>query len=481
MFTSQRSSVLVDTYASLSKIALPAAAAVAALAVGCMAPAPSDRSESTGAGSAPLTQNAVTRESFDNQGRQGNAQSTTPSISPNGRYVAFQSESNVWAPAVDTNGTTDVYVKDRWVGSVTLVSAANGTVGNGASLNASVADDGSVAFVTNATNLSPAATGPFAKVLVRTHAGALVRADRALAGEADGPSSNPQISGDGSAVVFQSSATNLVAGDTNGVTDVFVASGLATTPALTRASLTESGAQTNGASYYGTIDYAGDVVAFASDASNILFNDGNDATDVFAAKLSSALVAPVSFATTGFGGAVGDRASSLPQISGDGRTVVFRSFATNFGTSFNGSDSNGLGAIYVNGIQSGHAPVPVSLSTSGAFANGTSYQSAVSYDGSVVAFVSIATNLGPIPKPAVPEGPAGVFVHSEATGQTLQVDVGIPGIPSVGAALINSSLQFSGSPSVPSPSFLVFDSSAANLVYGDTNGSADVFSTSLSL
>jgi Tol biopolymer transport system component len=451
------------------------AAAVVVFALGCAAP--SERAQDrTGVTSAPLTQNAVTRESYDNQGRQGDAPSMTPSISPNGRYVAFQSDSNVWSPTLDTNGTTDVYLKDRWVGSITLVSAADGVVGNGASLNASVADDGSVAFVTDATNLSPAASGPFAKVLVRTASGAIVRVDVALSGDADGTSSNPQISGDGSSVVFQSTATNLVAGDTNGVMDVFVARGFTGTAAVTRVSLTEAGTETNGASYDGTIDYNGAVVAFASDASNILFNDGNDATDVFAAELPSGQVIPVSFATTGFGGSVGDRASALPQISGDGHTVVFRSLATNF----EGGDPNGLANIYVNGVRSGRSPVPVSLATSGAYANGTSYQSAVGYDGSVVAFVSIATNLGPTPGPAVPSGPAGVFVHDETTGETIQVDVGIPSIPAVGAALINSSLQFSGNPSAPSPSFLVFDSSAANLVWGDTNGVADVFSTSLS-
>jgi len=456
-------------------------AGVVGFAVGCEAQPVENaaRAELVGVTSSALTENAITRESFDNQGRQGNGASVTPSISPNGRYVAFQSESTVWASAIDTNGfVPQIYLKDRWVGSITLVSQVRGVVANGASLNASVADDGSVAFVTNATNLAPNATDPFAKVLVWQN-GTIVRADVARSGEANGPSSYPQISGDGSSVIFQSLADNLVAGDTNEAEDVFVSTGFATgAPSIRLVSITQSGAPTNGSSYYGTIDYSGQVVAFASDASNIVFNDGNDATDVFAAELQSGSVRPVSFATTGFGGSVGNARSSLPQISGDGSTVVFLSFATNF----QGGDPNAYGNIYVNPVESGRSPIPVGVTSSGGFANGPSWQSAISYNGSVVAFVSAATNLidaGAPPGP--PGGAAAVFVRDLIEGQTVQVDVGIAGLPLGGGALINSSIQFSGSPSIPSPSFLVFDSASANLGWGDTNGLPDVFTASLSL
>ena len=71
-------------------------------------------------------------------------------------------------------------------------------------------------------------------------------------------------------------------------------------------------------------------------------------------------------------------------------------------------------------------------------------------------------------------------MHSRTTGATIRADKGVSG-PAEGSALINSTLRFSGSPAVPSPSFLVFDSTSDNLVWGDTNGVADVFSASLSL
>jgi hypothetical protein len=454
----------------MSVMKVAALAGLVGAALGCgdaRSVEPPEHAIRAGFTSAALTRNTITRESFDNRGRQGGLGSTTPSISPNQRYVAFESESNVWAPGIDTNGVSDVYVKDRQTGSITLVSAAKGVVGNGGSFDPSVSDDGTVAFVSDATNLAAGATGSFAKILVRSPGGALTRVDVATSGEGDGPSNLPQISGDGATVVFQSDATNLVPGDTNRATDVFVAKA----SAVTRVSLTQAGAQTNGRSYDAAVDYGGDVVAFASDASNILFNDGNEATDVFAVDLSTSSVIPISFATTGMGGSVGSAASSQPSLSGDGHTVAFRSFATNFA-----GHANGLATIYVNPVRSGRSPTAVSIATSGAPANGASYQSAIGYDGSIVAFTSIATNLGSDSS----DGAAGVFVHDRTTGETIRVDVGVSGAPADGPALINSSLRFSGSPTAPSPSFLVFDSVADDLVYGDTNGVADVFAASLS-
>src|SRR3954452_4041991 len=92
--------------------------------VGCVAESGGDGAVS--ATGAAVALNAVTRESFDNLGRQGNGASNAPYISGNQRFVAFQSDANVWAPGVDTNGTTDIYLKDRQTGSVTLVSQSNG-------------------------------------------------------------------------------------------------------------------------------------------------------------------------------------------------------------------------------------------------------------------------------------------------------------------------------------------------------------------
>jgi hypothetical protein len=419
------------------------------------------------ASGAAVTLNAVTRESFDNQGRQGNGSSNAPYISGNQRYVAFESQANAWAPGVDTNGTTDIYLKDRQTGAITLISQANGQVGNGASFGASVSDDGRVVFVTNATNLFPGTTG--SAILSRSASGVITRVDNALSGQPNGASSRAQISGDGNSVIFQSEASNLVAGDTNNATDVFVASALGGGSAQ-RVSLTNANGQANGRSFDGSIGFDGRFVAFSSDATNIIFNDNNGATDVFARDRQGAgVTVPISFATTGQGGAVGDGASTQAQISSDGHTVVFRSLATNFA-----ADTNNVADIYLNPVGSGRSPVRVSVSSSGAQSNGASFQSTVSADGKAVAFVSSATNL----VAGDTNNLADVFVHDMTTGQTIRIQNGAtqPNAP----AAINSSLRFSGTPAQPSFSFLVFDSAASNLVFGDTNNFPDVFSASLS-
>jgi hypothetical protein len=427
--------------------------------------------ESVGQSSAALSQNSITRESFDNLGRQGNGDSTTPFISGNQQFVVFQSEGNAWAPTVDTNRTTDVYLKDRNTGAITLESALNGVVGNAGSLNPSVSDSGKVAFVSNATNLAPGATGPSAAILVNNH-GAISRADVALSGAPNGPSTRPQISGDGNWVVFQSDASNLVAADTNGATDVFVRN--LNTNQVVRASVTGASTEANGASFDASISYDGRFVAFTSNATNLDFRDFNGVSDVFVRDLQANITFTASFSTTGQGGAVGNGASSQAQISGDGQHVAFRSFSTNW----DATDTNGLADIYVKDLLVGPAnfPIRVSLANSGAQANGPSFQSAISFSGNAVAFVSTASNL----IASDTNGFADVFVRERSTNQTIRADqLSGAGEPN-GSALINSTLKFSGNPSNPSFSFLVFDSNASNLTFGDTNGFADVFSASLS-
>jgi len=440
----------------------------AAVALGCGAGTGPE--ESIGASSSALTLNSVTRESLDNQGRQGNGASTTPFISGNQRFVAFQSNANIWASNIDTNGTTDIYLKDRQTGAITLVSQANGVVGNGASFNPSVSDDGRVAFESNATNLARSAIGPFAAILVRNTDGTIVRVDANAQGQvANGPSTRPQISGDGFSVVFQSDATNLVANDTNAATDVFVG-----TPGgfgVDRVSHPTFSSQANGRSFDGSIGFDGRFVAFASDATNLTGNDNNGATDVFGRdrRGSGATVALSFTLTPAF--AMGNGASTLPQISSDGHWVSFRSLATNFGA----VDTNGVADIYLNAIGSGSVPTLVSVSSSGAEANGTSFQSTVSTNAKAVAFVSAATNLVANDNNRFPD----VFVHDQTTGQTIRVQRD-PSTPPDGSPLVNSSMRFSGNPASPSFSFLAFDSQATNMVWSDTNQVADVFTASLS-
>lgn len=456
----------MDNVQSKFAIKLTLLAAAASVAAGCSADAtePDSREkEAPEAASEALVRGAVSIESKDKSGHIGNHDSTTPQISGNGRYVVFASTATNWVTN-DTNNTSDIYRKDRSTGTIALISAASGVVGNAGSYDPSVSDGGKVVFETNASNLATGATGTAA--IVVSSGGTNTRVDTG----ANGPSTRPRISGDGNFVVFQSDATNLVAGDTNGATDIFLRD--LRTSTITRVSVAGGGIQTNGRSYDASISYDGRYIVFTSDASNIQYNDGNGVSDVFIYDRVNGTTSPVSFSTTGMGGAVGEGASDLAQISGDGRHVIFRSSSR--------WDSNDTGAIRktfvkdLNNVGGPSSPHCVSLSTSGLLGNGSSWQSAISYDGSVVAFASSASNL----VDGDTNGAVDVFVRDRSAGRTLRADA--KGTTQAnGSVSTGSTLGMAGNPTTPAVSLLVFDSRATNLVSGDTNSSDDVFSAAI--
>ncbi|HYS93416.1 MAG TPA: hypothetical protein VEL48_08295, partial [Candidatus Acidoferrales bacterium] len=140
----------------------------------------------------------------------------------------------------------------------------------------------------------------------------------------NGPSLSAAISGDGRFVAFESDATNLVAGDTNGKRDIFVYD--MTTRATTRASVDSLGRQSNGSSFNASKSADGRFVAFESDATNLVPSDSNLKRDIFVRDLvlGSTVRASVDSADRQALGA-----SSSAAISGDGRSVAFESDANN--------------------------------------------------------------------------------------------------------------------------------------------------------
>jgi Tol biopolymer transport system component len=171
---------------------------------------------------------AVTeRVSISGTGAQGNGTSLAPSISADGRYVAFRSSAQALVVG-DTNGSYDVFVRDRQNAGTERVSVSSaGVQGNmvsGVSGLAISADGRYVTYNSNATNLVAGDTNGFSDIFVRDrNGGTTVRASvDSLGAQGNTNSSDPAISADGRCVAFQSYATNLVAGDTNGFADVFV-------------------------------------------------------------------------------------------------------------------------------------------------------------------------------------------------------------------------------------------------------------------
>jgi len=348
------------------------------------------------------------RVSVSSKGKQGNSGSSGPAVSGDGRFVAFSSGA-INLVVGDTNGRNDIFVHDRLTGVTTRVSvAADGTQGDNNSIGtAAISGDGRfVAFTSDASNLVPQpASGRHIYVKDRL-TGAIERVSVDSAGNpALGfVAASPAISGDGRLVAFASSASNLVADDTNGTTDVFVHDRV--TGTTVRASVDSAGAQSNDVSFRPDLNGDGRFVVFDSAASNLVPGDTNGVPDVFVHDLLTGATERVSVDSAGGeanGQSVGPgiRGGSAfgARISGDGRLVAFDSIATNLVS----GDTNTCGPFY-NDI-AGECPdvfvhdrltgetVRVSVDSAGAQANDASTDPDISADGSTIGFFSAASNL----------------------------------------------------------------------------------------
>jgi hypothetical protein len=341
---------------------------------------------------------STTLVSLSSGGVQANQTSYGPAISVDARYVAFESSANNLVVG-DTNGFLDVFVHDRQTGTTTLVSLS--TAG----------------------------------------------------GQGDHHSYECSISGDGRYVAFKSQATNLVAADTNNVSDLFVRD--RQTGTTTRVSVDSSGAQADNGTEQGVISADGRFVAFASDASNLVASDTNASEDVFVHDL---VTGATTRASVDSNGVEGNDASLIPALSGDGRFVAFGSYATNLVA----GDGNGTIDIFVHDRQTG-ATTRVSVDSGGVESNSYSYYPGLSADGRYVAFLCAGDNLVPSDGNFADD----VFVHDRTTGITTRVSVdsfGVEGDDSCDVPAISADGRSVG-----------FASYATNLVGNDSNSLLDVF------
>jgi hypothetical protein len=418
----------------------------------------------------------TSRVSVDSAGAQGNADSYPCSISGDGRYVAFFSFADDLVPG-DTNVAYDAFVRDRQSGTTERVSIDSaGVQGNDLSINASISADGRyVAFESLATNLVVGDTNLVADIFVHDRqTGTTVRASVDSAGVQGNDSSlAPSISGDGRFVAFVSAATNLVSGDTNSVGDIFVHD--MQTGETTRASVDSTGLEGNGYCYSCSISADGRFVAFQSYSSNLVPGDTNGWSDVFVRDRQNGTTERVS---VGPGGLEGDGDSYSSLISADGRYAVFASYADNLvngdtnglqdaflrdrqsgttervslgsaggqgngasfpasitgdgryvgfqsdATNFVAGDTNGFQDVFVRDRQSGTTEL-VSVDSAGAQANADCYFSLISTDGRIVAFYTAATNL----VAGDTNGTYDVFVHDRAYSPfTSLCDPGVDGV-----------------------------------------------------
>jgi len=271
--------------------------------------------------------------------------------------------------------------------------------------------------------------------------------------EADGFNNNAIISSNGNSVVFESDAGNLVAGDTNNTTDIFVRDLRKNT--TVRVSINSAGEQANGASSNPDISQDGRYVVFESNASNLVAGDTNNTTDVFLHDLVTGATERISCAD-GFGQAIYD--SHSPAISANGRYVAYYSYADNLVP----GDNNNSDDIFVyDRVQ--NITERVTVNSNGIEANGSSYFPQINSDGRFVSFYSLADNLVADDT----NGVFDVFLYDRVNGTMERVSVS-----SGGGQADNHS--FSSSISADGR-YVAFESSAGNLTAGDTNRRTDIF------
>jgi Tol biopolymer transport system component len=270
------------------------------------------------------------RVSLDAQGNEAIGVCGSPSVSDDGRYVAFHSAADHLV-VNDSNGKYDVFVRDRLLATTELVSVAtNGASGNDSSLRPSMSPDGRyIAFDSGASNLDPNPnnSGQF-NIFVRDRTtGTTELASVSMLGFEPGGSSYATISADGRYVAFESGA-HLVATDTNSFTDVYVRDRVSGITNLV--TIGWNGAPANHSSISslvpGSISADGRFVAYYSFASNLVPVDQNLDYDVFVTDRANATTELVSATTSGV---QGNSASESVAISADGRFVAFASNATN--------------------------------------------------------------------------------------------------------------------------------------------------------
>lgn len=322
-------------------------------------------------------------------------------ITPDGRYVVFESEAQDLVPN-DSPGTLDVFRRDIEGGTTIRISVDTaGNTSNGDSRNAAISNDGRyVIFESLATNLVPTDTNGVSDIFIRdTEFNVTTRVSVSTAGaQALDASFNPDISGDGLIAAFDSAASNLVTGDTNGTSDVFVRDWQSVAPITLRASVEGPGNldgntldldNADGVSTNPRLSGNGSRVVYLSSAPDIVPNDSNARIDVFVRDL---ILSASARASSSSQGTEGSQDCSAATISADGRWVAFQTNAPDLV----GNDTNNASDIFLRDLFLG-TTIRVSVATYGRESQPffDSFNSSLSSDGRFVTFNSSAPNLAP--------------------------------------------------------------------------------------
>lgn len=466
----------------------------------------------------------TTLVSVSTNGGFGNGSSGSAVITPDGRYVAFVSSASNLSPG-DSNGIPDIFVRDLQAQTTTLASPGGRSAeafptspGNG-SFGPVITPDGRyVAFYSTATNLVGGVTN-IGDIYVRDllagttyWASTSARAQlQAVFGTTNGVCFSPKISDDGSLVAYEVSAAsyaqfagvvlryNLITGltdvvntnanapvgayqdlrtidlspdgrfvasvaniDTKGVnTLVYLWDADTGTNLLVSADVNDA-APVNGRSYAPVLDASGRYVAFLSDSTNLTSNPLEGDCHLYCRDTQAGVTTLLDAITNGVGAGVDPE--DYPRWSQDAQFLAFECA--------NAGDRNHYQDIFVFDFPSNAAEL-VSIQSSSISTqspDGPSILSStvpVSQNGQYVAFASEADNLVPNDT----NGLRDVFVRDLSLGTNILVSADTNGLPGAG---FSSEASISGN-----GRYVVFSSTAANLVPGDTNNSVDVFERDL--
>jgi hypothetical protein len=388
---------------------------------------------------------------------EGDGYSGKSSVSADGRFVAFQSYSTNLV-SDDTNSASDVFVRDRQTGVTEWISLTeSGTFGDADSGGPAISSDGRyVAFWSDATNMVSGDTNNRRDIFLRDRQMGVTEfiSLDSLETKSNSFSDEPSVSGDGRYVVYHSFADNLTAEDNNGSYDVFLRD--RQTGQTELISKNTGGAYSNGNSYRPDISTDGRYVVFESVATNMgVSNDTNNRLDIFLRDRQMSTTEMVSLNSDGIQGNGGSWFSSL---TSDGRYVVFSSHATNLVL----GDHNDKEDIYMRDRQTGQTWL-ISKSSDGSSGNQGSVNPSISANGRFITFGSTATNLvnGDV------NGVTDVFLHDHLNNQTSLISQSPEGTWGNDRSW-DVSISDHGR-------FVVFSSGSTNLVPTDTNAVDDIF------
>jgi Tol biopolymer transport system component len=404
------------------------------------------------------------RMSVNSQGDQANGYCELPSMSGDGRRVAFISAATNLVLG-DTNGVDDVFVHDRVDGRTIRASVSSaGAQSNGWNAYPAISADGAwLAFASDGNNLVAGDTNGARDVfLIEIATGQLARVSVGSSGEQANAESatgaaSIAVSADGRYVAFNSLADNLVRGDTNQRLDVFVHDRV--TGQTTRVSVRSSGEQATDSSGFGGMAISGDgrIVAFCSTANDLAPGDTNVVSDVFVHDRVTSVTTRVSVSSAGI---EGDAYSIAPALSYDGRVVAFLSAASTLVP----LDTNGRLDVFVhdrlNGVtlRASEGPGDVQWAFDSLFPS-------LSADGRYVAFET---------RNAQSPSPFQILVIDLATDQIVLASHAPEPPPFHSGNGDSTAASLSGDGSI-----VAFRSVATNLIFGDTNGVKDIYLTAL--